>query len=99
MGFGSTVSLPASRYMNRAAELGVGKGEASSVTMIFNAIVRIIEPRLLLALYQSPKTPAGTPFFVISGLALLTEVLHQIAVMVRKGRRRKKRKEPWRRQR
>eukprot|EP00746_Dinoflagellata_sp_MGD_P038398 gnl/MRDRNA2_/MRDRNA2_19238_c0_seq1.p1 gnl/MRDRNA2_/MRDRNA2_19238_c0~~gnl/MRDRNA2_/MRDRNA2_19238_c0_seq1.p1 ORF type:complete len:291 (+),score=37.44 gnl/MRDRNA2_/MRDRNA2_19238_c0_seq1:101-874(+) len=90
-------SVVMTRYVARAAKLGVGKGEAAAVAQSISAIGKMAAPilymRLLLRAIASSKNgqqrrrlPLGMPMFFMAMLAGLQELLHRTTLQAQRKR-------------
>jgi len=77
------------RFVARAAHLGLGKGEAASVLQALGAAARIIAPQLFMKLYLSAtsgsgkgRLPLGSPMLLVAIVAVLQEVFHRMSLSV-----------------
>mmetsp|Transcript_100070 Transcript_100070/g.173730 ORF Transcript_100070/g.173730 Transcript_100070/m.173730 type:complete len:424 (+) Transcript_100070:65-1336(+) len=71
-------------FVKRAADLGMGKGEAGSVVQAMGAAMRMLAPQLFIQLYtrasgKNKSLPPGAPMFLVTFVALLQEVLHRLS--------------------
>lgn len=71
-------------FVKRAADLGMGKGEAGSVVQAMGAAMRMISPQLFMQLWlkatgKSKSLPMGAPMFMVTVVALLQEVLYRLS--------------------
>ncbi|CAJ1337171.1 unnamed protein product, partial [Effrenium voratum] len=83
---GNSVLL--TRFVERAESLGVSRGEATGVVQAIGAVARMAAPQLFTRLWLRAKAgaslPLGAPLFSVSAIALMQEVLHRGALLVRK---------------
>lgn len=71
-------------FVKRAADLGMGKGEAGSVVQAMGAAMRMLAPQLFIRLYtaasgKGSSLPPGSPMFLVTFVALLQEVLYRLS--------------------
>jgi len=75
------------RFVARAAHLGLGKAEAASVLQALGAAARIVAPQLFMRLYLSAtsgsgkgRLPLGSPMLLVAAVAVLQEVFHRMSL-------------------
>eukprot|EP00404_Azadinium_spinosum_P034115 CAMPEP_0180663228 /NCGR_PEP_ID=MMETSP1037_2-20121125/59835_1 /TAXON_ID=632150 /ORGANISM="Azadinium spinosum, Strain 3D9" /LENGTH=431 /DNA_ID=CAMNT_0022690987 /DNA_START=68 /DNA_END=1364 /DNA_ORIENTATION=+ len=78
------------RFMARAASLGLGKGEAASVLQALGAASRIVAPQLFMRLYLRAtsgsgkgRMPMGSPMLLVAAMAVMQEVMHRASLSAR----------------
>lgn len=85
------------RFVVRASELGVGKGEAGALIQAIGAIVRAVAPQLFMQLYLRALTsskransgrrlPLGSPMLLVAVVAMVQESLYQMMVRAKQSR-------------
>eukprot|EP00931_Biecheleriopsis_adriatica_P072909 TRINITY_DN47291_c0_g1_i1.p1 TRINITY_DN47291_c0_g1~~TRINITY_DN47291_c0_g1_i1.p1 ORF type:complete len:433 (+),score=41.93 TRINITY_DN47291_c0_g1_i1:53-1351(+) len=70
-------------FVQRAANLGMGKGEAGAIIQAMGAATRIIAPQLFMRLYlgsQTTRKRLGAPMMLVSAVALLQELLFRCSL-------------------
>jgi MFS family permease len=77
MAFGSGAKeVIMTNFIKRAADMGLGKGEASSIIQAMGAMTRIIAPQLFMRLWA--KGAKGSPMILVCIISLLQEMLARI---------------------
>ncbi|CAE8652516.1 unnamed protein product, partial [Polarella glacialis] len=86
------------RFVTRAEDLGLARGEAAAVVQAIGAVARMIAPQLFLRLWlraassrgasTGRRLPLGAPMLSVAVVAVLQELLHQVMSTVRPGRAR-----------